>query len=60
MKVVQITWVNHKTVFEPNPDPKKSPLGAQKVKNYPKIKSKSNIRIEGNLENKSSYTITQK
>ena len=27
-----------KTVFEPYPNPKNSPLGPQKVKNYPKIK----------------------
>ena len=34
-----------KTVFEPYPNPKNSPLGPQKVKNDPKIKSKSNVRI---------------
>ena len=30
--------------------PKKCPLGPQKVKNDLKIKSKSNVRIEGNKE----------
>ena len=34
------TWVEPKTVFEPYPNPKNSPLGPQKVKNDPKIKSK--------------------
>ena len=34
-----------KTVFEPCPNPKNTPLGPQKVKNDPKIKSKSNVRI---------------
>ena len=34
-----------KTVFEPYPNLKNSPLGPQKVKNDPKIKSKSNVRI---------------
>ena len=36
-------------------DPKNSPLG-QKVKNVPKIKSKSNVRIEGHKENESCST----
>ena len=36
-----------KTVFEPYLNPKNSPLGHQNVKNDPKIKSKSNVRIEG-------------
>ena len=34
-----------KPVFEPYPNPKDRPLGLQKVKNDPKIKSKSNVRI---------------
>ena len=34
-----------------------SPLGHQKVKNDPKIKSKSNVRTEGNIENKSCCNI---
>ena len=37
-------------------DPKNCPLGPQKVKNYPKIKSKSKVRIEGTIENKSCST----
>ena len=45
-----------KTVFEPYPNPKNSPLGPQKVKNDPKIKSKSNVRIERNKENESYST----
>ena len=40
-----------KTVFEPYPNPKNGSSGPQKVKNDPKIKSKSNVRIEGNIEN---------
>ena len=39
--------------FEPFLNPKNISLGAQKVKKDPKIKSKSNVRIEGNLENES-------
>ena len=35
---------------------KSSPLGSQKVKNGPKIKSKSNVRIERNIENESCST----
>ena len=37
-------WVDPKTVFEPNPDPKNSTLRPQKVKNVPKIKSKSKAK----------------
>ena len=33
-----------------------SPLGPQNVKNDPKIKSKSNVRIERNKENESFLT----
>ena len=40
------TWVDPKTLFEAFPNRKNSPLGPQKVKNDPKIKSKWNIRIE--------------
>ena len=46
-----------KTVFETYPDPKKSPLGPQKVQNSPEIKSNSNVRIEGSIENESCSTI---
>ena len=45
-----------KTVFEPYPDPKNSPLGPQKVKSDHKIRSKSNVRIEGTIGNKSCST----
>ena len=31
------TWVDPKTVVEPYPNPKNSPLGPQKVKNTPKL-----------------------
>ena len=40
----------------PLKSPKSSPLGPQKVKNDHKIKSKSNVRIEGNIENESCST----
>ena len=50
------TRVDPKTVFEPFPNPKNSPLGPQKVKNDPKIKSKVNARIERNKENESCST----
>ena len=43
-------------IFEPYPNPKKSPLGPQKVKNDPKIKSKSKVRIERNIENENCST----
>ena len=39
--------------FEPNTDPKNSPLVPQKVKIDPKIKSNSKVRIERTTENKS-------
>ena len=44
------TLVDPKTVFEPHSEPKYSPLESQKVRNNPKIMSKSNDRIEGNIE----------
>ena len=40
------TLLDSITVYEP--DPKKSPLGPQKVKHNPKIKSKPNVRIGWN------------
>ena len=42
------TRVDPRTVFKPyrNFDPENSPLGPQKVKNKPKIKSNSNVRIK--------------
>ena len=42
--------------FKSYPNPRNSPLGTWKVKNYHKIKSKSNVRIEGNIENESCST----
>ena len=45
-------------LFEPDPNPKNSLLFCpQKTKkNYPKFKSKSNVRIERNKENESFST----
>ena len=40
-------------IFEPFPNPKNSLLGPEKVNNGPKIKSKSNVGIERNIENES-------
>ena len=51
MKVVPLHEWTPKQFFKPTPTPKNSPLGPQKVKNYPKIKSKSKDRIERNIEN---------
>ena len=48
--------IDHKTVFELYPNPKKSPLGPKKVKNDPQNKSKSKVRIEENIGNKSCST----
>ena len=39
-------WVNPKSVVEPYLNPKNSPLGPQKVKKDPEIKSNWNVRIE--------------
>ena len=48
--------VYSKKVLGPYIGPKSSPLGLQKVKNDYKIKSKSNVRIKGNIENESCST----
>ena len=40
-KSCSTTWLDPKKDFEPYPNPKSSPLGLQKVKNNPKIKSNS-------------------
>ena len=45
-----------KTVLEPYPNPKNSPFGPKNVKNDPKIKSKSKVRIEENIKNESCST----
>ena len=50
------TWVDPKTIFEPNLEPKNSPSGPQNIKCDPNIKSNSNIRIKLNIENKSCCT----
>ena len=47
-----ITWVDPKTVFEPYPGHRISPFGPQKVINDPKIKLKSKVEIEENIETK--------
>ena len=39
-------WVNHKTVFGPYPKPKYIAYLGPKIQIYPKIRSKSNARIE--------------
>ena len=41
------TWVDPKIVLGSYPNPKKNPSGPKKVKNYPKIKSNSKVRILG-------------
>ena len=52
MKVVQLHEETPKQLLNPTLTPKNSPLGPQKAK----IKSKSNVRIEGNTENESCST----
>ena len=47
MKVVQLHELTQKQFLNPFPNPKNSLLGPQKVQNYPKIKSKSNVKVEG-------------
>ena len=44
------------TVVKPNSYPQTSPLGLQKDKNDPKIKSNLNVRIQGIIENESCST----
>ena len=46
-----ILW-EPKAVYSSYPDPKYSLLGPQKVKNDPKINSKSKVSFEGTIENK--------
>ena len=45
MKVIQLPEQTPKQFLNPFPDPKNSPLGPKKVKNDPKIKSKSKTFI---------------
>ena len=47
------TLIDPKTVVVPYSNPKVRPLGPKKVKNDPKIKSKSKVWIERNIENES-------
>ena len=56
MKVVQLHEQTPKQFLNPS-QPQNSPLGPQKVKNDPEIESKSNVRIEGNIEYESCSTI---
>ena len=58
LQKIKVAQLNEQkpTIFEPYSGPKNIPLGRQKVKNDPKIKSKSNVRIEGNIENESCLT----
>ena len=56
MKVFQLHELTPKKFFNPSPTPKIAHLGPQKIKNYPKIQSKSNVRIERNKENESRST----
>ena len=53
MKVVQLHELTPKQFLNPTLTPKKNPFGPQKVKNGPKIKLESKVRIEENIENKS-------
>ena len=57
MKFFSTTLIDPKAVFETYPNLKNSPLGPEKVKNDPKIKSNSKVRIERNIENESCSTI---
>ena len=50
------TRVGPKTVLKPYPNPKDSPLRPQEVKNDPKIKSKSNAKIERKKQDESFST----
>ena len=45
------TWVHPKTFLKSNLDPKNRPLGFQKFKNNPKIKSNTKVRIKEIKEN---------
>ena len=56
MKVVQLHEETPKQFLDHSPTPKISPLGPPKVKNNPKIMSKSNIRIVRKKENESYST----
>ena len=53
---MKVVWGDHKTLLNPSPKPKIANQDP-KIKNGSKIKSKSNIRIEENIENESCSTI---
>ena len=53
MKVVQLYEWTPKQLLNPTPSPKPAHSGPKKTKKDPKIKSKSNDRIERNKENES-------
>ena len=55
MKVVQLHEQTPKQ-FEPYSDPQTSPLGPQKDKDDPKIKSNLYVRIQGIIENEHRST----
>ena len=42
--------------FRTLPQPQKQPIGSKKSKTDPNINSKSNVRIEGHIENESYLT----
>ena len=50
------TWIDPETVVEPYSDPQTSPLGPQKDKDDPKIKSNLYVRIQGIIENEHRST----
>ena len=56
MKVVQIHEWTPKQFLNPTLNPKIAHWEPKKVKNNPKIKAKSNVRIERNKENESCST----
>ena len=51
LKVLQLHEYTLKQFLNPTPPQKKNLLVPPKVKNYPKIKLKSKVRIVENLEN---------
>ena len=57
MKVVQVHEQTSKQLLNPMPTTKIARQGPKKVKNYPKIMSKSNVRIERNKEDESCSNI---
>ena len=56
MKVVQLHEQTPKQFLNPSTAPKIARQGPKKVKNNPKFKAKSNVRIETNKENESCST----